>query len=179
MNLVLIGYRGTGKTTVARLLGDRLGWSWVDADVELERRADKSIAAIFAEDGETAFRDLESLVIADLAQQDRLVLAAGGGAILRPENRDALRRSGKVVWLRAEPATIFARVSGDATTAGRRPNLTAAGGQAEIVAILTKRTPIYRQCADLEVDTENKTPGDVAEEILNRLELSPTAPESA
>jgi len=87
MNLILIGYRATGKTTLARLLAGRLGWEWIDADVEIERRAGKSIAEIFADDGQTAFRDLEAEVIADLCKKERLVLAAGGGAPLRPENR--------------------------------------------------------------------------------------------
>src|SRR5688500_2590703 len=82
MNLLLIGYRGTGKSTVARLVAERLNWPWLDADVELERRAGKSIAAIFAEDGEPAFRDLESQVLAELVQADRHVLALGGGVIL-------------------------------------------------------------------------------------------------
>ena len=99
MLLTLIGYRATGKTTLARLLAERLGWDWIDADVEIERRAGKSIARIFAEQGEPAFRDLEAQVIADLCRRDRLVLAAGGGAPLRPESRRAMREAGKVVWL--------------------------------------------------------------------------------
>ena len=78
--LILIGYRATGKTTLARLLAQRLGWDWIDADVEIERQAGKSIARMFAEDGEPAFRDLEARVIADLCGRPRLVLAAGGGA---------------------------------------------------------------------------------------------------
>src|SRR5688572_30506661 len=87
MNLFLIGYRGSGKTTVARALGELLRWPWLDADVELERRAGKSIQQIFADDGEGAFRDLESAVVADLARLDRHVLALGGGAVMRDENR--------------------------------------------------------------------------------------------
>jgi len=95
MILTLIGYRATGKTTLGRLLAQRLGWDWIDADVEIERRADKSIGQIFADDGEPAFRDLEARVIADLCRRDRLVLAAGGGAPLRPESRMAMREAGK------------------------------------------------------------------------------------
>ena len=111
MILTLIGYRATGKTTLARLLAERLGWDWIDADVEIERRAGKSIARIFAEDGEPAFRDMEAEVIADLCRRDRLVLAAGGGAPLRPESRRAMREAGKVVWLTARPETILARMT--------------------------------------------------------------------
>ena len=158
MSLTLIGYRATGKTTVARLLAERLGWDWIDADVEIERRAGKSIASIFAEDGEPAFRDLEVAVTADLCQRPRLVLAAGGGAPMRAENRQAMRRGGTVVWLKALPETIHRRMSGDATTAGRRPDLTDQGGLAEIVELLARREPIYQETADFAVDTEGKTP---------------------
>ena len=169
MNLVLIGYRATGKTTLAQLLAERLGWDWIDADVEIERRAGKSIARIFAEDGEPAFRDLEAEVILHLCQRQRLVLAAGGGAPLRLESRRAMRTFGKVVWLRAQPETIHARMSGDVTTAARRPDLTSKGGLEEVVHLLTQREPVYRESAHLEVDTEGKTPGEIAAEILGRL----------
>jgi shikimate kinase len=178
MSLTLIGYRATGKTTVARLLARRLGWDWIDADVEIERRAGKSIATIFAEDGEPAFRDLEVTVTADLSQQPRLVLAAGGGAPMRAENRQAMRRGGAVVWLRALPETIHRRMSGDATTAGRRPNLTDQGGLGEIVDLLARREPIYQLAADFAVDTEGKTPEQIADEILNRLPTSSDAEDS-
>jgi shikimate kinase len=186
MLLTLIGYRATGKTTLARLLARRLGCDWIDADVEIERRAGKSIALIFAQDGEPAFRDLEAAVIGDLCRrQERapagvtgdpcrrheLVLAAGGGAPLRPESREAMRAAGKVVWLKATPATILARMSGDASTVARRPNLTNQGGLEEIVQLLARREPIYRQAAHLEVDTEGKEPAEIVDEILSRLAL--------
>ncbi len=174
MILTLIGYRATGKTTLAELLARRLGWHWIDADPEIERLAGKTIARIFAEQGEGAFRDLEARVIADLCRRDRLVLAAGGGAPLREENRQIMRQSGKVVWLVARPETILRRMSGDATTPERRPNLTEHGPLDEIVQLLARREPIYRQTADLTVDTENRTPEDLTEEILDRLDLPKT-----
>lgn len=167
--LTLIGYRATGKTTIARLLAQRLGWEWIDADVEIERRAGKSIARIFAEDGEPAFRDLEVEVTRDLCQQPRLVLAAGGGAPMRAENREAMRAGGTVVWLKALPDTIHRRMTGDATTAGRRPDLTAQGGLAEIVQLLARREPIYQETVDFAVDTEDKTPEAITDEILERI----------
>lgn len=173
MNIILIGYRATGKTTLARLLAERLGWDWIDADVEIERRAGKAIARIFAEDGEPAFRDLEARVIADLCQRHRLVLAAGGGAPLRPESRRAMRESGQVVWLTARPETIHARMSGDDTTAARRPSLTDKGALEEIVHLLGKREPVYRQSAHVTVDTEGKSPEALAHEILAALQLAP------
>jgi shikimate kinase len=171
MILTLIGYRATGKTTLAELLARRLGWEWVDADVEIERRAGKSIAQIFAEDGEPAFRDLEAQVIADLCRRDRLVLAAGGGAPMREENRLTIRQSGKVVWLTARPETILKRMSGDAATAERRPSLTGHAPLEEIVQLLARREPMYRETADFTVDTENRTPQELTAEILDRLEM--------
>jgi shikimate kinase len=173
MILTLIGYRATGKTTLARLLAERLGWDWVDADVEIERRAGKPIARIFAEDGEPAFRDLEAQVIADLLRRPPLVLAAGGGAPLRAESRRAMHQGGKVVWLVAKPETILRRMSADATTAGRRPSLTGKTPLDEIVDLLRLREPIYQQSADLRIDTEGKTPDQAAAEILARLSLAP------
>ena len=172
MLLILIGYRATGKTTLAKLLAGRLGWEWIDADVEIERRAGKSIARIFAEDGEPVFRDLEEEVIAELCGRERLVLAAGGGATMRETSRRAMRRCGRVVWLTAGPETILARMTGDETTAGRRPDLTEKGPLEEIITLLNRREPIYRESAHLTVDTENKTPEEIADEILYRLELS-------
>jgi shikimate kinase len=174
MNIILIGYRATGKTTLARLLAGRLGWEWIDADVEVERRAGKSIARIFAEDGEPAFRNLEAEVTADLCRRDRQVLAAGGGAPLRPETRRIMRESGRVVWLTALPQTIHARMSGDATTTGRRPSLTDKNALDEIVHLLQKRETVYRETAHFEMDTEGKTPELLVGEILDVLHLGPT-----
>jgi len=169
MNLILIGYRATGKTTLAKMLAERIGWEWTDADVEIERRAGKSIARIFAEDGEPAFRDLEAEVIADLCGRERLVLAAGGGAPMREESRRAMRDGGQVVWLLARPETILTRMSADPTNPDRRPNLTDRGPLDEIVHLLARRAPIYRQSAHLVVDTEGKTPEQLVAEILDRL----------
>ncbi len=171
MILTLIGYRATGKTTLAELLARRLGWQWIDADVEIERLSGKTIARIFAEDGEPEFRDLEARVIADLCRHDRLVLAAGGGAPMREENRRIMRQSGKVVWLKARPETILKRMSGDATSTERRPSLTGHGPLDEIVQLLARREPMYRETADLSVDTEDRTPEELTTEILDRLGL--------
>lgn len=165
-SLALIGYRGTGKTTVARLLAGKLAYDWVDADVEVEFRAGKSIAAIFEEAGEQAFRDLESQVVAELCQRERTVLALGGGAILREENREQIANCANVVWLQASAEVIAGRILGDPTTAERRPNLTNRGGRTEIEQMLAQREPIYRACATLEVDTEDKGPAEIADEIV-------------
>ena len=171
MNLILIGYRGSGKTTVARRLGALLGWPWIDSDVEIERTSGDTIARIFAEQGEAAFRDLETAALERLCRCDRIVLAVGGGAVLRDGNRALLRHAGKVVWLAAPVDTLHRRIGGDATTAGRRPNLTNVGGRNEVAELLAARSPIYRAMADLTVDTENKAPDQVATEIVDQLNL--------
>lgn len=179
MKVVLIGYRGTGKTTVAQAVASRLGCDWIDSDAEIERHAGKSIAAIFETVGESGFRELESQQLAELTQRKRLVLAVGGGAVLRESNRERLKSFGHVVWLTADPATILARISGDATSGARRPNLTNVGGLTEIEQVLACRRAIYERCADLVVDTEGKTPADVADEIIRRLDLTPLETESS
>ena len=166
MNLYLIGYRGSGKTTVAAELGQLLGWKWLDADDEIERRAGKTIKEIFAFSGEQSFRDLEAAVVADLATRTSHVVALGGGAVLREESRLAIRGSGKVVWLQASPEVLFQRISGDASTAERRPNLTATGGLAEVERLLAIRTPIYAACADLTVDATVE-PTELARQIAD------------
>ena len=171
--IALIGYRGTGKTTVARVLAARLGCDWVDADVEVELRAGKSIAAIFADSGEEAFRDLEPEVVTELCQREATILALGGGAILREANRQAIAACPQVVWLQASAEVIAERILGDATTAQRRPNLTNRGGRQEIEQLLAAREPFYRACATLEVDTENKQPAEIADQIVSKLSSLP------
>lgn len=165
-SIALIGYRATGKTTIARLLAGRLGYDWVDADVEVELRAGKSIAAIFEQSGEATFRELEAEVVAQLCLRERTVLALGGGAILREDNRRAIASCQQVVWLRASAGELAKRILGDPTTIERRPNLTNRGGRHEIEQLLAEREPIYRACATLEVDTEGKDPAEIADEIL-------------
>jgi shikimate kinase len=166
--IFLIGYRGTGKTSVARQLSGRLNFDCVDADDEIERRAGKSIAAIFREDGETAFRDVEATIVGEIARRRRAVIALGGGAVLRETNRRAIAAAGPVVWLTASVDTVLNRIAADETTSSRRPNLTT-GGRAEVESVLAARTPIYRECATLVVDTEGKTAAEVADEIAANL----------
>jgi len=159
MILTLIGYRATGKSTLAQPLAERLGWSWVDADVELERRAGRTIREIFDTDGEPEFRRLERETLVDLLSQDRLVIAAGGGAVLNPDTRQEFKDAGPVVWLKASGATIEARLYGDETTADRRPNLTSSGGREEIERLLNEREPIYSDTATLTIQTDEPFPG--------------------
>ncbi len=169
-NVLLIGYRGTGKTTVGWILAEQLGWAFVDADDEVEQRAGKSIAEIFAAEGEQAFRDLEQQVVAELAQRDRHVISLGGGAILREENRNAIRGGGKVVWLTAPAVEIHQRLHADDTTTARRPDLTKQGGLAEIEQLLAVRHEHYEACADITMETQSKPPEEIAAAILSSLD---------
>jgi shikimate kinase len=165
--IYLIGYRGTGKTTVARLLAQRLGWSWCDADQILEERFGKTIRQIFDEEGEAGFRVKESLILADLASRQHCVVATGGGVVLKPENRAKLK-SGVAIWLTATPTIIWQRMQADPTTAGRRPNLHQ-GGLSEIEEMLRVREPLYRACADWTIDTTHETAEQIADRILKQL----------
>jgi len=169
-SIYLIGYRGTGKSTIARELAVRLGFDCIDADDEIERRAGKTVSKIFSEEGEPAFRELESDVVADLCQLRHYVVALGGGAVMSEVNRTAVRLAGLVIWLKASVETLAERLAADEATPDRRPNLTAAGGLSEIETILATREPIYRSCAAFEVDTEGKASSAVVDEILKRLE---------
>lgn len=167
-SLFLIGARGSGKSTIARLLAHELGWDWLDADDELEKRYGQSIRAIFAQEGETSFREKESTVLAALCRLPRHILATGGGVVLREANRSLLRSSGRLVWLRGDVETLWQRVQADAASAERRPPLSI-GGRAEMEEVLRFREPLYRQCADYIVDTAGREPKEIVAEILNNL----------
>jgi len=163
--LFLIGPRGSGKTTIAQLLAERLGWDWVDADDVIEARCGKSIREIFAKEGEAEFRERESAVLAELCERRRCIVATGGGVVVREANRALLRKSGHVVWLRADAETLWGRMQQDERNADRRPALSG-GGRAEVEEVLRRRDAWYRECAHRTVRTEGRTPDAVAEEIL-------------
>ena len=164
--IVLIGYRGTGKTTVGRFLARQLGWDFADCDDVVETAAGKSIAQIFADEEEAGFRDREAAALAGLCGRERLVIATGGGAILRPANRDLLRGAGFVAWLTAPPETIWSRLRADSTTSQRRPNLTPTGGVDEVRALVAAREPLYGAVAHFTVDTDGPSPESVAATIF-------------
>ena len=165
MNLLLIGYRGCGKTTVAKLLAERLSWQWFDADAEIERLAGVTIREIFSASGEAGFRELEAAVVADLCRRVSAVIALGGGAVLRESNRQAMQAGGHVVWLRAKAEILQARIESDPLTAQRRPNLTSLGGAAEIHQLLAARTPLYESCANLTLNADAASPAELATAI--------------
>jgi shikimate kinase len=163
----LIGYRGTGKTTVGRLLADQIVWKFIDADIVLEAVAGKSIKEIFAVEGEAGFRDREAQNLRELSAQSQSIIATGGGIVLRDDNRLLLKETGFVVWLTAPIDAIAARIAADPSTGARRPNLTV-GGTVEIAELLKQREPLYRVCADLEIDTAGRSPEFVVERILTQ-----------
>jgi shikimate kinase len=173
--IALIGARGSGKTTVARLLADILGWQWVDADDELERRVGRSVRAIFAAEGEAGFREHESAVLRELCSLRRHVIATGGGAVLREHNRNLLRSSARVVWLSADAETLWRRLEGDAAGGERRPALLG-GGQTEVEEVLRAREALYRACAHRVVHTSARTPEAVAADIAAALAGLPCTP---
>lgn len=164
--IILIGYRGTGKSTVGPLLTERLGWSFIDADVQLESDSGLSVADIFASEGEEGFREREMTLLIELLQRENLVLATGGGVILRPENRTLMQESGFVVWLQASAPTIWQRIQADPTTVKRRPRLTSRHGLDEVVHLLALREPLYRQTAHFELNTEEMSPSELVATIV-------------
>jgi len=169
MAITIIGYRGTGKTTVGAELAQRLDWDYIDIDPELEKRARKSIAAIFAQDGEPYFRDLESAELARHLTGETIVVSAGGGVILRDLNRDLMCKSGPVIWLMADEATIAARIQSDPTSATRRPSLTRTDPISEIQQVLAFRRPLYSAAATIQVQTDGRSPAAIVDEIMLQL----------
>jgi shikimate kinase len=173
MGIVLVGYRGSGKTTVGRRLADRLGLGFVDLDDRIVAAAGKTIRAIFAEKGESAFRDLESRALAEALAESagQSVVSLGGGAIERAENRRVLRDSGRrVVYLRCEVEELLRRISADPQTTLSRPNLTAlGGGREEIAALLARREPWYREVADGEIDVTGLALNDVVARLVEMM----------
>jgi len=166
----LIGYRCTGKTTVARLVAEKLGWNWVDADEVLEKRYGKTIREFFASEGESGFRDKEEKIFAELCQLPRHVIATGGGIILRETNRQRMKTAGKVIWLTADAQTIWQRLQNDPAPTDRRPPLTV-GGLAEIEEVLKMREPLYQVCADVTVSTTGRSTEKIAKQIADELSI--------
>ena len=165
MNLALVGYRGTGKSAIARRLGSLLERRVVSLDDEIVRAAAMPIPAIVAAHGWSHFRDLEEVVCRDVAGQDILVIDCGGGVVEREANHLALRLGSKVFWLRATPATIVGRIDGDKS----RPSLT--GNKSfteEVEDVLARRTPLYERVAHAIIDTDGRNLDDLAATIARR-----------
>lgn len=173
MQIVLLGARGSGKTTVGQMVASRLSIEFVDVDDLIVARAGKSIREIFADDGEPRFRDIEAEVLADAIRWtgDR-VISLGGGTVLREENRDLLKRSASYrYYLRADADTLHARITADPRSAANRPALTAyAGSVEEVRHLLAIREPLYREVMTRELDGSSLSPKQLAMMILGEVQ---------
>jgi len=163
MNISLIGYRGTGKSVVGEILSNRLQMKCIGMDARIVEKAGMSIPEIVESQGWSAFRDIESEVVRELANHDNIIIDTGGGVIERPENIDILKASSCIVWLKASTGAIVSRIQGDT----ERPSLTGEKSfTEEVKEVLERRTPIYASAAQYEIDTENLTPDQVADKII-------------
>lgn len=163
-SLVLIGFMGSGKSTIGRVLHEHLGYPLLDMDQLIEARAGKTIREIFADEGEAHFRDLESRLLEELCAPDapRRIISTGGGVVVRPENRERLRQLGYVVWLKASTENILQRTARNKA----RPLLQTEDPRAAIVELLAAREPLYAQCAHLSIDTTGLSSEEVATGVL-------------
>jgi shikimate kinase len=151
-NLFLIGMPGSGKSTLGRLLAKRLDKQFYDTDAELERRLGVTIPVIFELEGEPGFRERESVIVIEFAGYSNVILATGGGAILRSTNRDALKQNGTVLYLHATPERLWERTR----RSKHRPLLQAADPQARLNDLYTFRDPLYREVADFVVESDSE-----------------------
>ena len=164
-NIILVGPMGAGKSHVGRALATRCGWPLVDADAEIVREAECSIATLFQRDGEAGFRIRERELLARWLLREGIVLATGGGAVLDAGTRALMGTRGWVVHLHASPATQLARVAGDTA----RPLLQTADPAAVLDALAAERAPLYAAVADLRIDTDRLEPADVVARIFAAL----------
>ncbi len=164
-NFVLIGFMGCGKSTVGRRLAALTGHRFLDTDDAIVEARNLSIPEIFSQLGEDGFRDLEQQVVEDLVGVAGIVLSSGGGAILREPNRAALKKIGIVVWLDADPDTLFER----ATRTGRRPLLNTPNPRETFDSLLSSRRHIYESLADVRFDSSRTEQDDVARKVLEEV----------
>jgi shikimate kinase len=165
VNLVLVGYRGTGKSSIARLVGETLRRTVISLDEEIVAVAGMSIPDIVAKHGWRHFRDLEEVVCQQYGGRDGLVIDCGGGVVEREQNFDALRANGVVFWLKASVPTIVARIGKSAD----RPSLTGTKSfTEEAEEVLARRTPLYTRIAHVEVDTDGRAAWDIAADVAER-----------
>ncbi|MDW8232654.1 MAG: shikimate kinase [Roseiflexaceae bacterium] len=164
--IALVGLSGSGKSTVARLLAARLGWRLCDTDALVEQMAGRPIPAIFASEGEAAFRDQETIALTVALAEPNTVVATGGGIVLRDVNRALLREKALVVWLDAPTEVLIARLR---THNEERPLLAGDDPAARLEALRAQRATLYREVAHLIIDTSEAAPEDVAERIIGAL----------
>lgn len=168
-HVVLIGYRGCGKTTIGSVLARRLGRDLIDTDTWIERSAGRAVAEIFRVEGEAAFRARETDAIAWAVAQPPAVISVGGGAVLAEHNRRLLAAAGVCIWLRAGVDELLRRLALDPRSATLRPALTASPPRDEIERLLAERTPLYQQLARLTVQTDQREIATIVNDILHAL----------
>lgn len=161
-NIILIGPMGAGKTTIGRILANRLDWQFHDSDREIEKRTGASIPLIFDIEGEAGFREREHDMLADLTAGRGMVLATGGGAVLRADNRELLRKNGLVVYLYTSVERQFERTQHDT----QRPLLQNGDRRATLQRLMDERDPLYRETAHVVLETGGQTPRAMADRIL-------------
>lgn len=166
-SIFLVGLMGAGKTTVGKLLAKQLGKTFVDADHEIEARTGVKIPVIFEIEGEAGFRKREEAVIADLASRSNIILGTGGGAVLSARNRELLRTQGTVVYLRGSPEQLYERTRHDRN----RPLLQTEDPLAKLRELFAQRDPLYREIADLVVDTGRQSVASFARQLKDKLDL--------
>ncbi len=168
-NLVLIGLRATGKTTLGKALAARLDWTFRDTDAEIEARAGQPVADVFTRQGQDAFREIEAGVLADLADARRCVISTGGGIILRADNRRRLAALGPCIWLDAPVAVLRARM---ASQPGQRPPLTGRDPLDEIEQVSLARAPLYAALAEMQLDTATASAAQLVTRVLDYFGMS-------
>ena len=172
MIITLIGFRGSGKSSVGPLLATRLNMTFVDTDQQIEKETQQSIADIFAKQGEEYFRKIEAETLQTIYQQENQVVATGGGAVLNLQTQSLIQSRGPVVWLQADAETTLKRIQKDQAAGTTRPALTDLDFQQEVVTLLERREPIYRDLSDLQIDTVDATPEQIVELIQQLIEMS-------
>ncbi len=169
MNIILIGFRGTGKSTVGKLLSKRLEMDFVDSDKSVESSTAKTIKRIFDEEGEDGFRKIEASIIEELCKMDNQIIATGGGAVLRDDNTRNLRNNGFLILLEATPEIIHGRIAQDEKTAQQRPSLTDKKPFEEIKHMMEQREDAYKNAADYTINTSHVPCEDIVDEIVTEV----------
>ena len=165
-NVALIGFMGTGKTVVGKVLAEKLNKEFVELDSLIEQKARKSIPDIFQQDGEIAFRELEIEVTKEVAKGKNLIIACGGGVVLNKINIDRLRNESRIVYLTASPRIILKRILNDGE---ERPLLKTPNKALEIQELLRFRKPFYERAADIKINTSKLDIDSVVEQIISKL----------
>ena len=169
MNVILTGYRGTGKTSVGKLLAVRLDRPFLDSDELIKASLGKGVREIVEERGWDFFRQVEKRVVAEISRSDGCVVALGGGAVLEGENVRNLKDKALFIWLTADAQTIVYRLNGDGKTREQRPSLTGKDPDEEIRFLLKEREPFYAKVANCRVDTSDRSIEEVAKEVFRIL----------